>query len=117
MTTFFSGIKIKHEVKWDSDLNRGRSKSKEGTLEQTPAPAKPSSAPMIIAVIAAALLSLCCCASSLPIFLGTGTYEVSGITGGDTGGIPPLYGLVCVGAAVIPWFIPLFVFLLRRSRK
>ena len=89
-------------------------------MEQTPAapaPAKPSSAPIIIALIAAGILSLCCCGSSLPIFLGTGTYDVTGIAGTKSGGIPPLYGLVCVGAGIIPWFIPLIVFLVQKSKK
>jgi hypothetical protein len=98
--------------------------SKEDTMEQTPltpaptsAPAKPNNVPIIIAVIAAALLSLCCCGTSLPVFMGAGTYDVTGITGTESGGIPPLYGLVCVGAGIIPWFIPLIVFLMQKSKK
>jgi len=87
-------------------------------MEPTPAaPAKKSPVAMIIALIAAAILSLCCCGSSIPIFMGTGTYDVSGFTGTESGSLPPLYGLVCVCAGIIPWFIPLIVFLIGKSKK
>jgi hypothetical protein len=87
-------------------------------MEPVPAaPAKKSSAPLIIALIAAALLSLCCCAPGILVLLGFGTWETSGIIGNQAGSIPPLYGLVCIGAAIIPWFIPIIVALIRRTKN
>jgi len=86
-------------------------------MESTPAvPAKKSPLPLIIALIVAAVLSLCCCAPSIPVFLGAGTWETSGIIGNDTGKLPQAYGLICIGAGIIPWAIPLVVAILRRRK-
>jgi hypothetical protein len=52
--------------------------------------------------------------SSLPLFLRTGTYDV---IGGQSGNIPPIYGVVCIVAAIVPWLIPLIVILILRNRK
>jgi hypothetical protein len=82
-----------------------------------PAPAKKSNLPMIIGVIVAAILSLCCCGSSLPIFLGTGTYSTALGDAAGGGAIPPAYGLVCVCAGLIPWLVVLIVFLVGRAKK
>jgi hypothetical protein len=86
-------------------------------MEPTPAaPSKRSSAPMIISIVAAALLSLCCCCPGLMLFARLGKWETSGIIGEKSGNIPPLYGWICIGAAIIPWFIPLIIALARRSK-
>ncbi len=80
----------------------------------SPPTGKKSSAPMIIAVIAAVILSLCCCCSGGTILSGS----LGAILGEDAGGaLDPMFGLVCIGAAIIPLFIPVIVFLVRKSRK
>jgi hypothetical protein len=82
-----------------------------------PAPAKYSSAPKIISIIVAAILSLCCCSLGILTLLGGSTLQTSGFTGSGTGTIPPLYGVVCIVAALVPWLIPLIVILILRNRK
>jgi len=82
-----------------------------------PAPAKYSSAPKIISIIIAAILSLCCCIPGILTLVGGSTWQTSGFTGGGNGTIPPLYGLVCIVAALVPWIIPLIVILILRNRK
>jgi hypothetical protein len=88
-------------------------------MEPTPAaPAKRSSFPMIIAIIIAAILSLCCCIPGILNIVSPGVYETTGILGErSTGTISPLYGLLCIGAAIIPWIIPLAVIVVRRNKK
>jgi hypothetical protein len=90
-------------------------------MEPTPvapaAPAKKSSAPMIIAIIIAAILSLCCCLPGIAVLLGFGTYSTTGVIGENGGSIPTMYGLICIGAAIIPWIIPLVVIVVRRQKK
>jgi hypothetical protein len=49
--------------------------------------------------------------------VGGSTWQTSGFTGGGNGTIPPLYGLVCIVAALVPWIIPLIVILILRNRK
>jgi Na+/proline symporter len=72
---------------------------------------------MIVAVVIVAILSLCCCGLSLPIFLGTGTYN-GALGNSSTGGnIPQLYGLVCICAGLIPWIVLGIIVLIRRPKK
>jgi hypothetical protein len=83
-----------------------------------PAPVKKSPLPMILAIIAAAVLSLCCCIPGILNIVSPGVYETTGILGENTTGtISPLWGLLCIGAAVIPWIIPLVVIVVRRTKK
>ncbi len=88
-------------------------------MTQTPAaPAKNSSLPMILAIVIAAILSLCCCLPGVFNIVSPGVYNTTGLLGDrSTGTIPPLYGLLCIGAAVIPWIIPLVVIVVRRNKK
>jgi hypothetical protein len=88
-------------------------------MEPTPAaPAKKSSLPMIIAIIVAAILSLCCCIPGILNIVSPGVYNTTGLMGDrSTGTISPLFGLICIGAAIIPWIIPLVVIILRRNKK
>ena len=83
-----------------------------------PAPVKKSALPMILAIVAAAILSLCCCIPGILNIVSPGVYNTTGIMGENTTGtISPLWGLVCIGAAVIPWAIPLVVIVVRRTKK
>jgi hypothetical protein len=89
-------------------------------MESTPAPApaKNSSLPMILAIVVAAILSLCCCLPGIFNIVSPGVYETTGILGENTTGtISPLYGLVCIAAAVVPWIIPVVVIVVRRNKK
>ena len=91
-------------------------------MEPTPvvpaAPAKKSSLPMIIAIIVAAILSLCCCLPGILNIVSPGIYTTTGLMGErSTGTISPLFGVVCIGAAIIPWIIPLVVIIVRRNKK
>ena len=77
----------------------------EPTPAPAPAPAKKSNAPMIIAIIAAAILSLCCClpgmynfVSPIPYTITTGISRESSSTG-----TLPVYWIVLLCAAIIPW--------------
>jgi hypothetical protein len=88
-------------------------------MEPTPAaPVKKSSAPAIIAIIVAAILSLCCCIPGIINIVSPGIYNTTGLMGQrSTGTISPLFGVVCIGAAIIPWIIPLVVIIARRNKK
>jgi hypothetical protein len=83
----------------------------------SPASAKKSNAPIIIAVIAAVILSLCCCCPGILTLTGNSTFSTSGLLGDNSGTTEPLLGLICIGAAIIPLFIPVIVFLVQRSKK
>lgn len=88
------------------------------TPAPAPAPAKKSSLPMIIAIVVAAILSLCCCIPGILNIVSPGIYTTTGLTGNNTTGtISPLFGVVCIGAAIIPWIIPLVVIIVRRNKK
>jgi len=83
-----------------------------------PAPAKKSSLPMIIAIIVAAILSLCCCIPGILNIVSPGVYTTTGLTGNNTTGtISPMFGVVCIGLAIVPWVIPLIVIVVRRNKK
>jgi hypothetical protein len=83
-----------------------------------PAPAKNSSLPMILAIVIAAILSLCCCLPGIFNIISPGVYHTTGILGENTTGtISPLYGLICIGAAIVPWIIPVVVIVVRRNKK
>ncbi|MGB7537076.1 MAG: hypothetical protein WBM17_00930 [Anaerolineales bacterium] len=88
-------------------------------MTQTPAaPVKKSPFPMILAIIIAAILSLCCCIPGILNIVSPGVYETTGILGENTTGtISPLWGVLCIGAAVVPWLIPLVVIVVRRTKK
>jgi hypothetical protein len=91
-------------------------------MEPTPAtpvaPAKKNSLPMIIAIIIAAILSLCCCIPGILNIVSPGIYNTTGLMGErTTGTISPLFGVICIGLAVIPWIIPLVVIVVRRQKK
>jgi hypothetical protein len=84
----------------------------------TAAPAKKSSLPMIIAIIVAAILSLCCCIPGILNIVSPGVYNTTGLMGQrTTGTISPIFGVICIGLAVIPWIIPLVVIIVRRNKK
>jgi hypothetical protein len=73
---------------------------------------------MIIAIIIAAVLSLCCCIPGILNIVSPGIYTTTGLMGErSTGTISPLFGVLCIGAAVIPWIIPLVVIVVRRNKK
>jgi hypothetical protein len=83
-----------------------------------PAPAKKSSLPMILAIIVAAILSLCCCIPGILNIVSPGVYNTTGLMGQrSTGTISPIFGVICIGLAVIPWVIPLVVIIARRNKK
>jgi hypothetical protein len=73
---------------------------------------------MILAVIVAAVLSLCCCLPGILNIVSPGVYDTTGLLGErTTGTISPLFGVACIGAAIIPWIIPLVVIIVRRNKK
>ncbi|MBN1438471.1 MAG: hypothetical protein JW929_03600 [Anaerolineales bacterium] len=80
-------------------------------------PAKKSPVALIISIIAAVILSMCCCCPGVSLLTGQGTWETYGMMGDQSGTIEPMYGLICIGAAIIPLFIPVIVFLVQRSKK
>lgn len=88
-------------------------------MTETPAaPAKKSSLPMIIAIFVAAILSLCCCIPGILNIVSPGVYNTTGLMGQrSTGTISPIFGVICIGLAVIPWIIPLVVIIVRRNKK
>ncbi len=82
-----------------------------------PAPAKKSSVGMIIAIIVVAILSLCCCLPEIFNLLSPAAVQSSGLMGNNSVTVSPLYGLICVCAAIIPWIVLGIVVLIRRPKK
>jgi hypothetical protein len=82
------------------------------------APAKKSPLPVVIAALVAAIPSFCCCLIGVIALIpgAQRTFRTYGPLGENVGTFPAWYGYICVGAALIPWLLPLIVVIARRRK-